>query len=64
MSYRSFTVVCDKCKTTYSMSDAGTRFLWVDKEEYFNPVCKEVGGSVKTHYNLEETVITQGITPQ
>lgn len=59
MPYRSFTVVCDKCRTTYRVSETGTRFPWVDKEEYFCPVCHEPGGSIRTHYNLEENIVKQ-----
>ena len=59
MPRRSFTIVCGKCKTTYRVSETGTRFPWEDNEEYFCPVCKESGGSIKTHYNLDEIVIKQ-----
>lgn len=57
MSYRSFIVTCSKCETPYRVEEVGTRFPWIDKEEYYCPKCKECGGSIRTHYNLKETII-------
>ena len=50
------TIECTQCKTIYEVREEGTRFPWIDKEEYSCPVCGETGGPMRTHYTLEETV--------
>lgn len=54
----SFTVKCSRCGTVYRVSEVGTRFPWVDNEEYGCPVCGEAAGKMKTHYNLDEIVVS------
>ncbi len=49
---------CNVCKTKYRVQEEGTRFPWNDREEYHCPVCGELGGTMKTHYTLEETVVS------
>lgn len=56
--HHSFTEKCTRCKTVYRVSEAGTRFPWIDKEDYYCPVCGENGGKIKTHYNLEEIAMS------
>ena len=51
-------VECLCCKTVYDVHETGSRFPWNDKEEYYCPVCGESGGTIKTHYTLEERVIS------
>lgn len=52
------TIECHKCKTIYEVCEEGNRFPWIDKEEYNCPVCGENGGIMKTHFNLEERVLS------
>lgn len=55
---RSEIIECPQCKTIYKVSEEGTRFPWIDKEEYNCPICGEYGGTMKTHYNLKESVVS------
>lgn len=52
------TTECPNCKTVYEVREEGTRFPWIEREEYHCPVCGELGGTMKTHFNLEEKVIS------
>lgn len=49
---------CTVCKTKLRVQEEGTRFPWIDNESYYCPVCGKLGGEMKTHYNLSESVVS------